>query len=82
MFFIDELDGIADSRIVAAFTAIMLVYSTRNIGSSAGVERIVSALNYVNIPHTSPFGGSARSPETGGGSLAHHHGEQAKKPLW
>jgi len=60
---------------------IMLIYSTRNIGSGTCVERIVNALDYINIPYFIPFGGSARSPDSSDSSLAHHHGEQGKTSL-
>jgi len=83
-FLVDKFNRGAGLSIISAFFGIMFFYSSRNIGSNAGVKRSISALNYVDVPHMllcSSCGGSARSPETSDSSLAHHHGEQGKTSL-
>ena len=82
-FLINKFDRHADSGVTTAFTAIVFIYSTRNISSGAGVKGVIGALNYVDVPHDLPCatnrGGSTRSLC----SLAHRHPEQAKtSPLF
>ena len=78
LFLIDKFDGLSNSGVISALAAVVLIYSSRNVGSGAGVEGAIEALNYVDVPHHLPCatnrGGSTRSLR----SLAHRHPEQAK----
>ena len=48
---IDKFDGLSNSGVIAALAAVVLIYSSRNVGSGAGVESVIGALNYVDVPH-------------------------------
>lgn len=50
-FLIDELDGLSNSGVIAALAPVVLIYSSRNVGSGAGVERAIRTLDYVDVPH-------------------------------
>ena len=60
---IHEFDRLSDSSIIAAFAAVMFIYSSRNVGSGAGVERAVSAFKNIDVPHkSSPRHGPSTRP--------------------
>ena len=49
-FGMDEFYRPTESRISAAVTFIMVFYSTRKVVGDSGIERFVTALDYVDVP--------------------------------
>jgi hypothetical protein len=64
-FFINKLRGKTCPGASAAFLAVMFFYSTIYIGCATGIQNIISASQYVDVPHNFPLlndGPSTRPP--------------------
>jgi hypothetical protein len=49
-FGMDEFYRPAASRISAAIAFVMVVYSAREVGGDSGIECLIAALDYVDVP--------------------------------
>jgi len=46
----DEFYRPAESRVSAAIAFVVVVYSARKVVGDAGIDRLVAALDYVDVP--------------------------------
>ena len=49
-FRMDEFYRPAESRVSAAIAFVVVVYSARKVVGDAGIDRLVAALDYVDVP--------------------------------